>query len=117
MSLFVSSYSEKHTKRHINLSWKDLTSREQELDRCIENSGIKLDGTKSCLCKVMMAIGAKECETAFVQSRITLRLRTQSLLDETDDFINRTGKMLDDFEKDDKEWKRKGRASGFDFWK
>ena len=99
------------------MAWSDLTQREQQLDRAIARSGIKLNYSNGCLRKVMRAIGAKECETAFVQSRITLRLRTQSILDETDDFINRTEKMLDDFENDDKEWERKGRALGFDFWK
>lgn len=99
------------------MAWSDLTKRQQELDRAIERSNIKLDSSNGCLRKVMRAIGAKEGETAFVQSRIVLWLKTQSLLDETDDFINRTEKMLNDFEKDDKEWERKGRALGFDFWK
>lgn len=84
------------------MAWVDLTKREQELDSSIERSNIKLDLSNGCLRKVMKAIGAKDSEAAFVQSRIALRLRTQSLLDETDDFINRTEKMLDDFEKDDK---------------
>lgn len=97
--------------------WSDLTKRQQELDKAVDRSGIKLDSSKGCPRKVMKAIGAKEDEAVFVQSRIALRLRVQSLLDETDDFINRTEKMLDDFEKDDKEWERKGRALGFDFWK
>lgn len=98
------------------MGWYDLTSRQQELDHKIENSGINLDSSNSCLKKVMRAIGATSTEEYYVRSRIALRLKTQALLDETDDFINRTEKMLDDFEKDDKEWERKGRALGFDFW-
>lgn len=90
------------------MSWSDLTKRQQELDKAVDRSGIKLDSSNGCLRKVMRAIGAKESEAAFIQSRIVLRLRMQSLLDETDDFINRTEKMLDDFEKDDKKWERKG---------
>lgn len=99
------------------MAWSDLTIRQQELDRAIDRSGVKLNSSNGCLRKVMRAIGAKESEAAFVQNRIALRLRTQFLLDETDNFINRTEKMLDDFEKNDKEWERKGRALGFDFWK
>ena len=99
------------------MAWSDLTKRQQELDKAVDRSGIKLDSSKGCLRKVMKAIGAKEGEAVFVQSRIALRLRVQSLLDETDDFINRTEKMLENFEKDDKEWERKSRALGFDFWK
>ena len=94
------------------MAWSDLTIRQQELDRAIDRSGVKLNSSNGCLRKVMRAIGAKESEAAFVQNRIALRLRTQFLLDETDNFINRTEKMLDDFEKDDKEWERKGRALG-----
>ena len=30
-------------------------------------------------------------------------------------FMANTEKMLDQFEKDDEEWRRKGRALGFDF--
>lgn len=99
------------------MGWYDLTSRQQELDRRIENCGIKLDTSNSCLKKVMRATVATSSEEDYVRSRIALRLKTQALLDETDDFINRTEKMLEDFEKDDKEWERKGRALGFDFWK
>ena len=97
--------------------WSDLTKSQQELDRAIDRSCINLNSSNGCLRKVMMAIVAKESEAIFVQNRIALRLRAHSLLDETDDFINRTEKMLDDFEKDDKEWERKGRALNFDFWK
>ena len=87
------------------------------MDNKIVNSGIKLDSSNACLKKVMRTIGATSSEEDYVRSRIILRVRTQSLLDETDDFINRTEKMLDYFEKDDKEWERKGRSLGFDFWK
>lgn len=98
------------------MGWYDLTSRQQELDRKIENSGIKLDSSNSCLKKVMRAIGASSSEEDYVKSRIALRLKTQALLDDTDDFINRTEKMLDDFKKDDEKWEREGRKLGFKFW-
>ena len=54
-------------------------------------------------------------ESSFVRQRIELRLRTAALLNQTDDFISNTEKMLDQFEKDDEEWRRKGRKLGFDF--
>ena len=41
----------------------------------------------------MRAIGASSSEEDYVKSRIALRLKTQALLDDTDDFINRTEKM------------------------
>ena len=50
-----------------------------------------------------------------MRQRIELRLRTAALLNQTDDFISNTEKMLDQFEKDDEEWRRKGRKLGFDF--
>ena len=98
------------------MGWYDLTSRQQELDRKKVISGIKLDSSSSCLKKVMRAIGASSSEEDYVSSRIALRLKTQALLDDTDDFINRTEKMLDDFKKDDKKWEREGRKLGFKFW-
>jgi len=63
----------------------------------------------------MNAIGASASESSFVRQRIELRLRTAALLNQTDDFISNTEKMLDQFEKDDEEWRRKGRKLGFDF--
>ena len=39
----------------------------------------------------------------------------QQLLDDTDQFINKTNKMLDEFEKDDNRWRALGRKLGFDF--
>ena len=50
-----------------------------------------------------------------MRQRIELRLRTAALLNQTDDFISNTEKMLDQFEKDDEEWRGKGRKLGFDF--
>ena len=55
----------------------DLTSRQQDLDRKIENGGIMLDSSNSCLKKVMRAIGATSGEEEYVRSRIALRLKTQ----------------------------------------
>ena len=97
------------------MAWNDLTNREKLLDRAIEACGIKLDSSRNCLMKVMKAIGADASEEAFVKERIALRLRTQQLLDDTDNFINKTNKMLDEFEKDDARWRAIGRTLGFDF--
>ena len=98
------------------MAWADLTERQKSLDKAIESCGVTIDSSNRCLRKVMKAIGAKDSEEAFVQSRITLRLQTQGLIDDTDRFIKDTEQMLDAFEKDDKEWERKGRALGFNFW-
>ena len=63
----------------------------------------------------MKAIGADASEEAFVKKRIALRLRTQQLLDDTDNFIDKTNKMLDEFEKDDARWGAWGKKLGLDF--
>lgn len=97
------------------MAWNDLTNRQKLLDRAIEACGIKLDSSRSCLVKVMKAIGADASEEAFVKERIALRLRTQQLLDDTDNFINKTNKMLDEFEKDDARWRALGKKLGLDF--
>lgn len=68
----------------------DLTSRQQDLNRKIENGGIMLDSSNSGLKKVMRAIGSTSSEEDYVRCRITLRLNSQALVDDTDDFINRT---------------------------
>lgn len=98
------------------MAWADLTERQKGLDRAIERSGIKLDSSSKCLKKLMRVIGARDNESLYVQSRIALRLRIQNLLDNTDGFINRTERMLDAFEKDDKECEHRGHALGFNFW-
>ena len=97
------------------MSWSTLTDRQKQLDRLIDGCGIKLDSSDSCLRKVMRAIGADVSEAVFVKQRIELRLRTAALLSETDTFISNTEQMIDQFEKDDEEWRRKGRMFGFDF--
>lgn len=97
------------------MSWNDLTDRQKSLDRAIEASGIKLDDSRSCLMKVMKAIGADASEEAFVRERIALRLRAQQLLDDTDSFISKTERMLDEFDKDDARWRALGKKLGFDF--
>lgn len=97
------------------MSWNSLTDRQKSLDRAIEQSGIKFDNSDTCLRRVMNAIGASVSEASFVKQRIELRLRTAALLNKTDEFITNTEKMLDQFEKDDEEWRRKGKALGFDF--
>ena len=97
------------------MSWNSLTDRQKLLDRAIEQCGVKLDKSDSCLRRVMSAIGASASEVSFVKQRIELRLRTAALLNKTDDFIATTEKMLDQFEKDDEEWRRKGSSLGFDF--
>lgn len=97
------------------MSWNDLTPRQKFLDRAIEASGIKFDNSISCLKKVMKAIGADDSEEVFVMERIVLRLRTQHLLEDCDRLIEKTKKMLEDFNKDDARWKALGKDLGFDF--
>lgn len=98
------------------MAWNDLTERQKQLDRAIEECGVKLDNSRSCLKKVMSKIGASASEEAFVAQRIQLRLRTQALLGDTDKFISDTEAMLDRFKKDDEEWERRGRNLGLNFW-
>ena len=97
------------------MAWSDLTNRQKQLDRMIDGCGIKLNSTNSCVEKVARAIGATSGELSFVRQRIELRLRTAALLDKTDAFISNTEQMLEQFEKDDEEWRRKGKKLGFDF--
>ena len=97
------------------MSWNDLTDRQKQLDRLIDGCGIKLNSTNSCVEKVARAIGATSSELDFVQQRIELRFRTSALLDKSDAFISNTEQVLDQFEKDDEEWRRKGEKLGFDF--
>ena len=97
------------------MAWNDLTLREKQLDRLIDGCGIKLNPTNSCVEKVARAIGARSDELSFVRQRIELRLRTAALLGETDSFISNTEQMLDRFEKDDEEWRRRGKEMGFNF--
>ena len=97
------------------MAWNDLTDRQKQLDRLIDGCGIKLNSTNSCTEKVARAIGATSNELTFVRQRIELRLRTAALLSETDSSMSNTEQMLDQFEKDDEEWRRKGKKFGFNF--
>ena len=97
------------------MAWNDLTDRQKQLDRLIDNCGVQLDATNGCVEKVARAIGATSSELGFVQQRIELRLKTAALLDKSDAFISNTEQMLDQFEKDDEEWRRKGKDLGFNF--
>lgn len=97
------------------MAWNDLTDRQKQLDRLIDGCGIKLNSTNSCVEKVARAIGATSRELDFVRQRIELRLRTAALLDKTDALISNAERMLDQFEKDDEEWRRKGKKFGFNF--
>ena len=97
------------------MTWNDLTDRQKQLDRMVDGCGVKLDATNGCVEKVARAIGATSGELGFVRQRIELRLRTAELLGKTDAFISNTERMLDQFENDDEEWRRKGKALGFDF--
>lgn len=97
------------------MAWNDLTLREKQLDRLIDGCGIKLNSTNSCVEKVARAIGATNSELGFVRQRIELRLKTAALLDKSDAFISNTEQMLDQFEKDDEEWRKRGRDLGFNF--
>ena len=97
------------------MAWNDLTDRQKQLDRLIDGCGVQLDATNGCVEKVARAIGATSSELGFVQQRIELRLRTAELLDKTDALISNTEQMLDQFEKDDEEWRKRGRDLGFNF--
>ena len=97
------------------MAWNDLTLREKQLDRLIDSCGAQLDATNGCVEKVARAIGATSSELGFVQQRIELRLKTAALLDKSYAFISNTERMLDQFEKDDEEWRRKGKKFGFNF--
>ena len=97
------------------MAWNDLTDRQKQLDRLIDNCGVQLDTTNGCVEKVARAIGATSRELGYVRQRIELRLRTEALLDKTDTFISNTERMLDQFEKDDEEWRKRGRDLGFIF--
>ncbi len=97
------------------MAWNDLTDRQKQLDRLIDSCGIKLDATNGCVERVARAIGATSGEIGFVHQRIELRLRTAALLDKTDKFISNTERMLDQFEKDDEDWRRRGKNLGFNF--
>ena len=97
------------------MSWNTLSERQKQLDRAIDDTGVKLDTSERCLRQVMRAIGASPSEELFIRERIALRLRTEVLLGKTDKFISDTEAMLDRFEKDDEEWRRRGRFLGFDF--
>lgn len=89
------------------MSWNSLTDRQKTLDKAVERCGVKLDNTEVCLRNVMNAIGAKDDEAVFVRKRIEIRLRTAALLGNTDSFISNTERMLDQFEKDEEEWRKK----------
>lgn len=97
------------------MAWNDLTDRQKQLDRLIDSCGVQLDATNGCVEKVARAIGATSSELGFVQQRIELRLRASALLDKTDAFISNTELMLDQFEKDDEEWRKRGRDLGVNF--
>ena len=81
----------------------------------IDGCGVKIDTTNGCGEKLARLIGATSCEFDFVRQRIELRLRTAALLDKTDAFISNTEHMLDQFGKDDEEWRKRGRDLGFNF--
>ena len=97
------------------MAWNDLTLREKQLDRLIDGCVVKIDETNECVEKIARAIGATNSELDFVRQRIELRIKTAALLDKTDTFISSTEQMLDQFEKDDEEWRKRGRDLGFNF--
>ena len=96
------------------MSWNDLTDRQKQLDRAIEDCGVKLDSSNRCLKKVMEAIGAHPDEEIFVRERIALRLRTLLQMNDTDRVIDNTSRTLDAFEKDDARRKALGKKLGID---
>lgn len=95
------------------------SQREKDLDRAIDRCGIPLEqfaNTESCVREVMRRIGATESEHDYVKSRVAVRVKTAAALGRADALIGSTEKMLDQFDQDDKEWERKGKALGFKFW-
>ena len=68
------------------MSWNTLSERQKQLDRAIDDTGVKLDTSERCLRQVMRAIGASPSEELFIRERIALRLRTEVLLGKTDKF-------------------------------
>lgn len=97
------------------MTWNNLTVRQKRLDKLIDGCGVKFDATDGCVERVARAIGAASSEFDFVRQRIELRLRTAALLDKTDVFMSNTERVLDQFEKDEEEWRGKGKKFGFDF--
>lgn len=97
------------------MTWNNLTDRQKQLDKLIDSCGVRLDATNSCVDRVACAIGAASDELLFVRQRIDLRLRMAALLGETDSFISNKEQVLDRFEKDDEEWRRRGKELGFNF--
>lgn len=97
------------------MSWNDLTDRQKQLDKLIDSCGIKLNASRDCVEKVAQTIGATSNEVDFVQQRIELRLRTVALLDKTDTLTSATEHRLNQFEKDDEEWRKRGRDLGSNF--
>ena len=98
------------------MAYRGLTERQKQLDHAIEECGVKLESSRSCLRTVMSKIGASASEEAFVAQRIQLRIRTEALLGETDKFIADTEAMFDSFKKSDEGWERRGKNLGFNFW-
>ena len=97
------------------MTWNNLTDRQKQLDKLIDSCGVKLSASANCVEKVARAIGARSEELPFVRQRIELRLRTAALLGEADTFISNTEQMLDRFEKDDEQWRKRGKELGFNF--
>lgn len=97
------------------MKWDEMSIRQKSLDKAIEQCGLNLDNSDACLCRVMNAIGVTSSETSFVKQRIEFKLRTSALLNNMDNFISNTERMLGKFEKDDEEWRRRGRTLGFEF--
>lgn len=76
------------------MSWYSLTPRQQELDRAIERSGIKLDNSPRCLKKAMRYIGAHDSEKDYVAERIALRICAKQMIEDADDVIARAEDLL-----------------------
>ena len=91
------------------------SQREIDLDRAIDRCGIpmeKFKNTEFCVREVMRKIGASESDYEFVKSRVALRVKTAVVLARADALIGNAEKTLDQFEKDDQEWERKGKDLG-----
>jgi hypothetical protein len=79
--------SNNQTKNMDIIAWNDLIDRQEALGRAIESSGIKLNESRSCLRKVMSAIGATSAEEEYIISFLQRRLRTEASLSKNDDAL------------------------------
>ena len=102
------------------MSWNNLTDRQKDLDRAIDRCGItasQLSMAPACIKEVCRRIGASSSEEPFIRERIALRLKTASVLQDTNAFIGKTEAQLDRLAEDDKRWEQRLKAVGINLGK